>query len=131
MDMSVALGVDADRREKWQHILDHLSDYPVYERDGVQVFRYTEVGQDWQDGSCVVGLQHIYPADTMDLDSDPALLEIAKNTVTAHHWGWDDNNHTMTFMPGAARIGYDAETILRNHAREVACRPHTRSRTCI
>ena len=50
----------------------------------------------------------------MDLDTDPELLEIAKNTVTAHHWGWDDNNHTMTMMPGAARIGYDAETILRN-----------------
>ena len=113
-DMSVALGVDADKQEKWQHILDHLSEYPVYERDGVKVFRYSEVGQDWEDGNCMVGLQHIYPADTLDLDSDPALLEIAKNTVTAHHWGWDDNNHTMSFMPGAARVGYDAETILLN-----------------
>ncbi len=113
-DMSIALDVDAERRPKWQHILDHLSQYPIYERDGVQVFRYTEVGQDWQDGSCANGLQHIYPADTLSLDSDPALLEIAKNTVTAHHWGWDDFNHTMTFMPGAARIGYDADTILRN-----------------
>ena len=122
LDMSAALGLDAGRREKWQHILDHLSDYPVYERDGVKVFRYTESGQDWQDGSCVVGLQHLYPADTMDLDTDPELLEIAKNTVTAHDWGWDDNNHTMTMMPGAARIGYDPETILRN-MRERALAP--------
>ena len=114
LDMSVALGLDAGRREKWQHILDHLSRYPVYERDGVKVFRYSEDGQDWQDGSCVNGLQHIYPADTLDLDSDPELLEIARNTVTAHPWGWDDNNHTMTMMPGAARVGYDADTMLTN-----------------
>ena len=103
-----------DRHAHWQHILDHLSGYPVYERDGVEVFRYSEVGQDWEDGSCMVGLQHIYPADTLDLDSDPKLLETAKNTITAHYWGWDDNNHTMSFMPAAARVGYDPETILRN-----------------
>ncbi len=125
LDMSVALNVDTDRRSKWQHILDHLSEYPVYERDGVPVFRYTEVGQDWQEGSCVNGLQHVYPADTFDLDSDQELLEIAKNTITAHHWGWDDNNHTMTMMPGAARIGYDAETILRNLREKSLSPAHT------
>ena len=122
MEISAALGLDSDRHAHWQHILDHLSDYPVYERDGVQVFRYSEVGQDWEEGHCMVGLQHIYPADTLDLDSDPKLLEIAKNTITAHYWGWDDNNHTMSFMPAAARVGYDPETILRN-LREKALSP--------
>src|SRR5690242_21686824 len=42
IDISTELRVDADRRTKWQYILDHLSPYPTTSRDGKKVFRGAE-----------------------------------------------------------------------------------------
>ena len=114
-DMSKELGADADRREKWQHIHDHLSPFPLQERAGKTVFRYSEKGQDWF-SSNTLGIQHIWPAGAVGLDSDPKLLEICRDTITVLG-RWVDGNGFPTFYTAAARVGYDPSVIL-THLRE-------------
>jgi hypothetical protein len=112
LEMSRELGVDADKREKRQHILDHLSDYTVFERNGKKVFRYSEEGRDFATINGV-GLQHVYPADAIGLESIPEMLEITRNTIEQHPQCWKCQNHTMSFYPGMARAGYDPKAILK------------------
>ena len=109
-DMSSFLGVDEDKREQWAFIKDHMSDYPLQERNGKTVFRYTEKGTDWWDDN-TLGIQHIYPAGQIGLNSDPQLLQIAHNTVDEMR-RWSDFNGTNSFFPAAVRIGYDPDSIL-------------------
>ncbi|MEI8372755.1 MAG: hypothetical protein WCJ35_07965 [Planctomycetota bacterium] len=111
MDMSTELGVDAARQEKWQHILKNLSKFATQEHDGATVFRYTEKGMAWCDGN-TVGIQHIYPAGAIGLDSDPKLLEVSHNTVRVMN-RWIDGNGMSSIYAAAARVGYDPEIILK------------------
>ncbi len=111
LDMSKELDADAERRKTWEHILKHLSGYTFQERDGKTVFRYTEKGMDWCDGN-TIGIQQIYPAGQIDLDSDPELLAISRNTIELMQ-RWHDFNGSNSIFPAAVRIGYDSETILR------------------
>ncbi|MCX5653668.1 MAG: hypothetical protein NTY65_03330 [Planctomycetota bacterium] len=110
-EMSTALGVDAGRQEKWRHILKHLSKFATQEEDGATVFRYTEKGVAWNNRNSL-GIQHIYPAGAIGLDSDPKLLEISRNTVRVMN-RWIDGNGMNSFFPAAVRVGYDSETILQ------------------
>ena len=121
VDMSKELGADAGRREKWQHIHDHLSQFPLQERSGKTVFRYSEKGQDWFPSN-TLGIQHIWPAGAIGLDSDPKLLEICRNTITVLG-RWVDGNGFPTFYTAAARVGYDPSVILA-HLRE-QCLDHS------
>jgi hypothetical protein len=98
-DMSRLMGVDADKREKWLHIHEHISPYPLFERNGKTMFRYTEVGTEWVDGN-TLGIQHIYPAGQIGLDSDPELLAIARNVVHCMQ-RWLDFNGSNSFFPTA------------------------------
>ncbi|MCY1719388.1 hypothetical protein OU798_03495 [Prolixibacteraceae bacterium Z1-6] len=109
-DMSHELGKDTDRIEKWQHILDNLSDFSYQERDGKTVFRYTEKGTAWW-GNNTLGIQHIYPGGQIGLNSDPDLLEVAHNTVDVMQ-RWIDFNGSNSFFPAAVRVGYNPDTIL-------------------
>lgn len=109
-DMSAFLGVDEEKRTQWAFIQDHLSDYPVQERNGKTVFRYTEKGTDWWDGN-TLGIQHIYPAGQIGLNSDPELLRIARNTIEEMP-RWLDSNGSNSFFPAAVRIGYHPDSIL-------------------
>jgi hypothetical protein len=111
LDMSGELAVDKDRQEKWRHILGNLSPFPTFEKDGKTVFRYTEKGTEWV-ASNTCGIQHIYPAGAIGLDSDPKLLEISRNTIAAMN-RWTDNNGMNSFYPAAVRVGYDPEIILK------------------
>lgn len=109
-DMSELLGVDAGRREAWKDRHDRLADYPLQERGGKTVFRYTEGGVDWW-GDNTLGIQHIFPAGQIGLASDPALLETARNTIGEMH-RWMDFNGTNSFYPAAVRVGFPADSIL-------------------
>jgi hypothetical protein len=116
-EMSEFLGVDAEKREKWTHIENHLSAYPLQERNGKTVFRYTETGTDWWNDN-TLGIQHIYPAGQIGLDSNPELLKVAVNTIQALQ-RWLDNNGSNSFFPAAVRVGYDPDTILYHLNRYV------------
>ncbi len=110
LDMSRELGVDADRREKWQDIRDHLSLFSTQSMNGKTVFRYTEKGTAWWPDN-TLGIQHIYPANGIGLGSDPELLQVAKNTIDVMQ-RWFDGNGSSTFFPAAARVGYDPAVLL-------------------
>jgi hypothetical protein len=117
LDMSRELGDDNPRAEKWRHILDHISPFPVQERNGKTVFRYTETGMDWN-GRGSLGVQHIFPAGAIGLGSDKELLEIARNTLVEMS-RWEDGNAFATFYAAAVRIGYDPGKILQNLNAEI------------
>ena len=114
-DMSKFLEVDADRRDAWKDRCARLSDYPLQEREGKTVFRYTERGTDWWPDN-TLGLQHVYPAGQIGLASDPELRQVAWNTVDVMR-RWLDFNGTNSFYPAAVRVGYPADSIL-THLKE-------------
>ena len=128
IDMSTELGVDADRRAKWADIHDRLSEYPACtvrdlpepfwpkhmpqtdETLNLRIFRYTEKGMPWCEAN-TLGIQHIYPAGGIGLDSKPELLQRARNQVRVMH-RWIDVNGMNSFYAAAARVGYDPSIIL-------------------
>ena len=112
LHLSRELDRDEDRREKWQHILGHLSPFPTYERNGQTVFRLTEEGMDWEPSNAVA-LQHVYPAGCIGLDSDPELVKIAHDTVMQKESWFGDGNAFPTIYPMAARVGVDSDELLR------------------
>lgn len=111
LDISRTTGVDAGRREQWQHILDHLSAYPIDEKDGKTIFRLSEAGYAWHHDN-TLAIQHIYPAGGLGLDSDPTLLAVARQTIDALG-RWRDFNGMNSLYPAAVRVGYDSGTVLR------------------
>jgi hypothetical protein len=95
IDISTDLNLDASNRAIWQDRLGKLSAFPTFTRNGQTVFRYTEVGLDWNGGNAI-GTQHIYPGSQIGLGSDSGLLQIAKNMV-GQMVRWNDGNATPTF----------------------------------
>ena len=112
IDMSTDLNLDPDLRPIWQDHLSKLSPFPTFDRNGKTVFRWTEIGREWCNDN-TIGIQAIYPASQIGLDSDPTLLQTAKNMVDEMA-RWDDGNGTNTFYPAAARVGYDPHLILEH-----------------
>jgi len=117
LDLSLALDLDAGCREKWRHIVEHLSGFTTQERNGTTVFRYTEKGTAWWNDN-TLGIQHIYPGNAIGLDSDPSLLEVSRNTIRVMQ-RWLDFNGTNSLFPAAVRVGYDPVLILE-HLRRYA-----------
>jgi hypothetical protein len=124
IDMSSEMGVDAERHAKWKHILDHLSGWsyqmlrlprgrdedPNVLKPEKKVFRYTEKGTPWWRNN-TLGIQHIYPAGAIGLDSPPEVLEVSRNTIDVMN-RWFDTNGMNSFYPAAVRVGYDPKVIL-------------------
>jgi hypothetical protein len=118
IDVGAALGQDAAERAMWQDRLTNLSAFPTFTKNGKTVFRYTEVGLDWNGGNSI-GVQHIYPGSQIGLGSDATLLATAQNMVSEMA-RWSDDNGTNTFYPAAARVGHDPNDILKNLAAWVS-----------
>jgi alpha-L-fucosidase 2 len=113
IDMSAALKRDPGTRATWQHILSHLSGLTTMSLNGQTILRETEVGVDFINDGNDIDAQAIYPGSMIGLDSDPALLEAARNTIGALTNAWHGDNAPATFY-AAARVGYDPATILAN-----------------
>ncbi|MGJ7029672.1 glycosyl hydrolase family 95 catalytic domain-containing protein [Niabella hirudinis] len=111
IDMSTVLGVDQALRSSWQGKADSLAGYTTQEREGKTVFRYSEKGTAWWSDN-TLGIQHIYPAGAIGLNSDARLLKVAHNTIDAMR-RWKDFNGSNSFFPAAVRVGYNADTILK------------------
>jgi hypothetical protein len=110
--MSSELGVDAERRAKWQHIVDHLSALPTEQRNGKSAFRSSETGGGRGGG----GMRAVWPTGEIGLGGDPRLLEIARNGAAETGY----TNHPLT-APSLARIGYDPNKLLegmRGHVQK-------------
>ena len=108
--MSKELGVDKDRREKWEDILKHLSSWTTQQKGGKEVFRYSEDGCAWWNSN-TLGIQHIYPGNAIGLDSEKKWIQICHNTIAVMQ-RWIDFNGSNSFFPAAVRVGFDPKTIL-------------------
>jgi hypothetical protein len=111
IDLSSTLKRDENRQAKWKDILNKLSEFPVQVRTGRKVFRYTEEGLDWADGNGL-GIQQIYPANAITLDSKPELLVVARNTIDEMQ-RWEDMNTSNSFFVAAIRVGYDSSIVIK------------------
>ncbi len=114
--LSQDLGVDAERRGRWRDIVQKLSAFPLQERGGQTVFRYSEQGMAWCNDN-TLGIHHIFPCGAIGLDSDPRLLEICHHTIKAMG-RWHDNNGFASWYTACARVGYDPRIILANLRKE-------------
>lgn len=117
LDLSSALKVDQDRQARWRDILDKLSAFPNQERNGRRVFRYTEKGVDWWENNGL-GIQHIYPANAITLDSGDELLTLSRNTISDMK-RFQDANTSSSFFMAAIRVGYDPNSVF-NELRKYA-----------
>jgi hypothetical protein len=111
IDLSKSLKTDQQDQAKWQNILNKLSSFPVQFRQGKKVFRYTEEGLAWWDDNGL-GIQHIYPCNAINLDSDTSLLNTARNTIDEMH-RWKDVNTSNSFFMAAIRVGYDKDIVYK------------------
>lgn len=155
LDMSADLNLDKDLHDKWRHILEKMSPIPIKNAGslrsifkspdislqdvfptgvltGKPVIILEEEGYDWS-FICSVQTIPIYPSGEIGLDSDPELLEAARNTVSLRSlsesygktWSgpkpiginrgaWFDRNQGCLFFTAAVRIGYNPEIIWSN-----------------
>jgi hypothetical protein len=114
IDMSTALNQDTGTRTTWQNIESHLSPLSTMTLNGQSILRETEVGSDFINDGNDIDAQAIYPGSLIGLDSDPTLLQDARNTIGALTAAWDGGNAPATFYAAAARVGYNPSTILAN-----------------
>ncbi|MBR2413499.1 MAG: hypothetical protein IKB13_03290 [Clostridia bacterium] len=103
--MAKELGLNEEKYALWEDINKNLSDFPTFIKKGKKCFRYSKFGIRWRDDN-TVGLQHIYPASQIGLDSGEKLLKIAKNSYFINDRRLDDNG-SNSYLPAGARIGVD------------------------
>jgi alpha-L-fucosidase 2 len=125
IDMSTYLNVDQNRHEKWNHILTHLSKYPVGEIDGRVALKSVERNAS-SDNPRASGLSRvsihglILPGGVAGPKTDPEFNEILlsdvshwKDRSTSNgNWGNTLGNGIETSFPGAVRVGYNPDEIL-------------------
>ena len=126
LDVSEYLGTDLDRREKWTHIVEHLSDYPTgITPDGRISLKSMERGpgdNEVRAGGLnrvsIHGL--VLPGGVCGPITDSAFNAMLLEDVA--HWkdvqsekgGWSNTfgNGIETCFPAAVRVGYDPDIIL-------------------
>ena len=120
IEVSGELGRDADRRGRWQDILDRLSEFPTVEVDGVRRLRGAEAGPaasrigPKRNNTRVEFMGMVWPSTVVGFDSDPGLLKVLQDDVRGwarSEWIGHFNGFSMTF-PGAVRVGHDPRDIL-------------------
>lgn len=117
IDMGILLGSPKEEIEKWQYTLEHLSQFPTMERNGETVFRYTESGREWRDDNSL-GVQHIFPAGCIGLDSHKELLSIARNTFYQMN-RWEDYNAFPTYFTAGVRLGVEPDEIFTHLKKQI------------
>lgn len=107
LDITEALGVDADRRPRWKQIVENLSPVPLWTNEqGVKHIASCEGGT----GSPSNFLWYIYIADMYGPYSDPEMYQIALNTIAdIGDWIYDHGNMFSTSFASAARLGADPD----------------------
>ncbi|MEI6971712.1 MAG: glycoside hydrolase family 95-like protein [bacterium] len=111
LEISAALGVDEQRRGKWRHILDHISAFPLTERNGKVMFDVCENGTTKLEELNMACVQHVYPANAVSLSSDPVLVRAAVDTILYKDL-WAHGNAFSTIYAAGARVGVDPAMML-------------------
>lgn len=134
IQVSEALGVDADRRAVWQKIYDGLADQPTvsnYKGTGKTVLSLAE--KEWQnqqwvpmatpvpgDGNCIP-LEAVIPGEVFGYYSSDEELEILQNTVQvfSENGAWTQINNFPKLAPVAVNVRYDCNEIIQSLARAI------------
>lgn len=116
-DMAKELGLNSEKYALWEDIIENLSDFPTFIKKGKKCFRYAKFGIHWRNEN-TVGLQHIYPASQIGLNSGEKLLKIARNTYFINDRRLDDNG-SNSYLPAGARIGVDPDFLIEGIHRNI------------
>lgn len=129
IDMSSYLGKDRDRIEKWTHILDHLSEIPTVQMNGITKIKACE-GGNGSGSRTAPGFGRVmmhgltFPSGVCGVITDSAYAKILRDEIyrwdsdTTKYIGWKDatwDNLTggfETYFTSAARVGYDGDKLL-------------------
>ncbi len=124
LEMGEFLNMDRDRREKWQHILNHLSPIPTVEINGNIRIKACE-GGNGSGSRTLPGFGRVmmhgltFPTGVCGVKTDSAFAEILRKEID--RWGkepmgdasWDNTTGGFeTFFTSAARVGYDPDLLL-------------------
>lgn len=108
----------AERYAQWKDLSEHLVSPSVSaytHSSGLRVFGLSE-DRGIRDISATVELEWVHPGYQLGFNSDPTLLETARNTVTVMgdmvSPGYGSINNTPKIFTQAARVGYDAKTLI-------------------
>jgi len=125
IDVSNFLQVDSGRQQKWRDILAHLSDFPIGENNGRTALKSVE--RNWAGEGRATGLNRvsihglILPGGVCGPVGTPELNKILLNDVShwkdrisqSGEWGNTLGNGIETCFPGAVRVGYNSDEILK------------------
>ena len=132
VDVSTYLKKNENRQEKWKHILTHLSAFPLGEVNGRQSLKSVE--KNASGPGRVSGLNRvsihglILPAGVAGPKTDSQFNKILLSDITHWNdrirnpgdWGNTLGNGIETCFPGAVRVGYDSDTILKKLKDRIA-----------
>lgn len=114
--------ITAAQKTQWSSYVADLSPYPTITFNGKAVFKEAENRQKMSlggagDNSDV--LDHVFPGEALSLGSDPALLQMAGDTVSALNPGtgkasWFQANSFPKIYTQAVRSGYPAAQIIEH-----------------
>lgn len=136
IDVSSFLKADQDRIDKWQHIVTHLSKFPIGDANGRLSLKNmergpqnSEVRSSGLNRVAIHGL--ILPGGVAGPITDPVLNNILLNDVrhwkdrmqNKGEWGNTLGNGIETSFPGAVRVGYNADSILQYLKDRLAINP--------
>ena len=128
---SEELGLDADRRENWIDIYEHLSDQPTTVVNGKTVLALGEKqwnGSEWVDlpspipaDGNALPLDAIIPGGVYNYFSAPEDLQMVRDTIDvfAARGAWSQINNFPRLFPGAVQARYPADTIISNLANVI------------
>lgn len=126
IDAGSFLKTDANRMEKWQHIVKHLGQFPVGESNGRLSLKNMERGPQNREVRpsglnrvAIHGL--ILPGGVAGPKTDSSFNKILLDDVrhwkdrmqNAGDWGNTLGNGIETSFPGAVRVGYDGDSIIK------------------
>jgi alpha-L-fucosidase 2 len=136
IDASIFLSMNANRIEKWKHIVAHLSNFPVGESNGRLSLKNMERGPQNREVRpsglnrvAIHGL--ILPAGVAGPKTDSTFNRILLGDVqhwkdrmqNPGEWGNTLGNGIETCFPGAVRVGYDADSIIKYLRQRLAVQP--------
>ena len=123
---SKVLGVDSERRAKWEDIRDHLNDFSTTSVNGLAVYQ-ADSKKPFDFSQNVIQTQIIYPGYSCNRRSNPKSKQIGFNTIlqAAKLAGWgQDNMRGQGFFVAAQRIGgFKVDDLIAHYKEMLLSRP--------
>jgi hypothetical protein len=123
---SQVLGLDSERRGKWEDIRDHLNDFSTTTENGMTVYK-ADSSTPFEASTNIIQTEIIYPGYSCNRRSAPEIRQIGYNTIlqAAQYGGWtQDNMRGEGLFVAAERIGgFKVEDLITHYKAMLATRP--------